>query len=498
MNTLRVVVGCLLSFWTINAAAQVSNTSTFVEVAAVEQKGDADRLLAALQRKGLAVKEYPDAENHLVHLKLGPYTRVKAESVRKTLLNEGYAAQLEPAASTSAGATEDQAVNVVDRSVEPDTEDHPKAGDRLTTAQAQLEAQAFENLGVSGSAAPSAGADLEDQALRAMRATTAQNEIDDADQRVRNEALRTQQAELAASRQQANSQPTASSTGGVLAGLTTVLQGVNDGLAQQSAQPNQIQQSMEQAMARNRAIYENRTQPVPIVATASGVPAAQAGTPAGTSSGTGNGLCPNGKFVDDAARCDCRTYSANALYSCPTGKGASAEPNTFPQGGAQHPDSNIHASVTPPKDSSRVSNRTVGDASVPSCAVTPSGSQMPLTPETTASTCNPAACRDASLMVTVDSHWFTPGDPEHEVVGFFTNGTLGTLTCTFAFEKGMKWVEYGNIYLKEGEKSKGGQFGGVWTMGATSDKIRYQCFEGKDPVDIHGRSCNAPLRFSWP
>jgi hypothetical protein len=35
-------------------------------------------------------------------------------------------------------------------------------------------------------------------------------------------------------------------------------------------------------------------------------------------------------------------------------------------------------------------------------------------------------------------------------------------------------------------------------MGADSSDIKYDCFEGRNPVDIHGNSCTAAVKFTGP
>ncbi len=101
-----------------------------------------------------------------------------------------------------------------------------------------------------------------------------------------------------------------------------------------------------------------------------------------------------------------------------------------------------------------------------------------------------------SLMVHLESRRAYPDRGNHEVVGFLTNNTVGDLTCTVAFHKNGHWTEYQTGILPEGAKHVGGEMGGTWTVDADSPNMKYACFMGRDPVDVHGKSCNYNLNFS--
>ena len=107
---------------------------------------------------------------------------------------------------------------------------------------------------------------------------------------------------------------------------------------------------------------------------------------------------------------------------------------------------------------------------------------------------NPASCHDMRFVVPLDTKWTSP--KKTEVVGYFTNDSISGVTCTWAFHKNGKWTEYGQGYIRAGAVRQGGEQGGVWTVGADSSSMKYACFEGKDPVDVNGHSCNANLVFT--
>ncbi|WP_052200492.1 SPOR domain-containing protein [Terriglobus sp. TAA 43] len=69
--------------------------SVFVQIAAVSHQEDADVLKSALGRRGYKVVERSDANDHLIHVQIGPFTdRKSAEVTRQKLLSDGYNAFL--------------------------------------------------------------------------------------------------------------------------------------------------------------------------------------------------------------------------------------------------------------------------------------------------------------------------------------------------------------------------------------------------------------------
>ena len=77
-----------------------------------------------------------------------------------------------------------------------------------------------------------------------------------------------------------------------------------------------------------------------------------------------------------------------------------------------------------------------------------------------------------------------------EVTGTMKNNSIGEGMCTWAFHKHGVWTDYRGAYLKPGESIT------VGSAGVDSSTIRYVCFEGADPVNEHGNSCTAGLRFN--
>ncbi len=66
-----------------------------VQVAAVSHQEDADVLTSALKRRGYGVTARPDANDHLIHVQVGPFNNRKdAEAMRQKLLSDGYNAIL--------------------------------------------------------------------------------------------------------------------------------------------------------------------------------------------------------------------------------------------------------------------------------------------------------------------------------------------------------------------------------------------------------------------
>ena len=66
-------------------------TQTFVQVAAVSRKEDADLLLTALKRRGYTGLIRQQPQDKLLHIQLGPFpTKKDAEAMRQRLITDGY------------------------------------------------------------------------------------------------------------------------------------------------------------------------------------------------------------------------------------------------------------------------------------------------------------------------------------------------------------------------------------------------------------------------
>ena len=69
--------------------------TVYVQIAAVSHQEDADVLKSALNRRGYKVVERSDANDHLIHVQIGPFSdRKAAEGTRQKLLGDGYNAFL--------------------------------------------------------------------------------------------------------------------------------------------------------------------------------------------------------------------------------------------------------------------------------------------------------------------------------------------------------------------------------------------------------------------
>ena len=81
---------------TMNAGTPVAgNGTTYVQIAAVSHKEDADVLLSALKRRGYTVFTRPSDSDKLIHVQVGPFANKKdAEVMRQKLLGDGYNAIL--------------------------------------------------------------------------------------------------------------------------------------------------------------------------------------------------------------------------------------------------------------------------------------------------------------------------------------------------------------------------------------------------------------------
>lgn len=158
-------------------------------------------------------------------------------------------------------------------------------------------------------------------------------------------------------------------------------------------------------------------------------------------------------------------------------------------GGSTSPSSDLKA---------KQSGVDVASVEVPTYRASAPGGGLPMKTAVSGVTAVPAgplsSCRGMGYSMHFESRWTDAR--KTEVVGFFTNNSISDATCTWAFHKNGIWTEPGQGTFKAGEKHKGGEMGGVWTVGADSSTIQYVCFEGIDPVDEHGRSCNANVKFS--
>jgi hypothetical protein len=238
--------------------------------------------------------------------------------------------------------------------------------------------------------------------------------------------------------------------------------------------------------------------------------------PAPSSSGT-PGRCPGGGYTGGTfvgMPCDCRSNSA--AYNCPNaGNHAESNVNSTPTSASNlsKVDANPTRTATP-NVPSQVSeshvpvvtpsystvdahgNVSLGTGPPKACAVSPDGSLFPLVPGTSAPTCWPASCRNTNLSMKFESHWMDA--KKAEVVGFISNNSLGDATCTWAFHKHGIWTEPGQMVVQAGKQHQGGEFGGVWSVETDSSDIQYVCFEGIDPVDVHGKLCNQEVVFIGP
>lgn len=72
-------------------SAPPSGAQSFVQVAAVSRKEDAELLLAALKRRGYAGMIRQQTFDNLLHVQVGPFpTRKDAEAMRLRLITDGY------------------------------------------------------------------------------------------------------------------------------------------------------------------------------------------------------------------------------------------------------------------------------------------------------------------------------------------------------------------------------------------------------------------------
>jgi len=74
-----------------------SSQGAMVQIAAVSHQEDADVLVNALRKRGYAVSVSQDANDGLLHVRVGPFSsRDEAARWRQKLLNDGYNAILQP------------------------------------------------------------------------------------------------------------------------------------------------------------------------------------------------------------------------------------------------------------------------------------------------------------------------------------------------------------------------------------------------------------------
>jgi cell division septation protein DedD len=77
--------------------ASSTASSLMVQVAAVSHQEDADVLVGALRKRGYSVTASRDIADHLIHVRVGPFTsRGDAESTWQRLHNDGYNAIVQP------------------------------------------------------------------------------------------------------------------------------------------------------------------------------------------------------------------------------------------------------------------------------------------------------------------------------------------------------------------------------------------------------------------
>lgn len=78
-------------------AEKAPSASLMVQIAAVSHSEDAEVLVDALRKRGYAVATSLDAADHLIHVRIGPFSnRNEANAMRDKLLNDGYNAMVQP------------------------------------------------------------------------------------------------------------------------------------------------------------------------------------------------------------------------------------------------------------------------------------------------------------------------------------------------------------------------------------------------------------------
>ena len=117
------------------------------------------------------------------------------------------------------------------------------------------------------------------------------------------------------------------------------------------------------------------------------------------------------------------------------------------------------------------------------------GAQVPLT-TLTGNPCLPVGTE----VIHLDSKWTDA--TKSEVVAFYSNDTVGDVTCTAAFHKNGQWTGYAITFVPAGAQHLGGEQGGLWDTGDDSSSMRYLCFAGRWPLDSKGNSCNSGQVFT--
>ena len=73
------------------SAAVAGSGASYVQIAAVSHREDADVLISALKRRGYSVVGRPGDADKLIHVQVGPFaTRKDADAMRQKLLGDGY------------------------------------------------------------------------------------------------------------------------------------------------------------------------------------------------------------------------------------------------------------------------------------------------------------------------------------------------------------------------------------------------------------------------
>ena len=97
-------------------------------------------------------------------------------------------------------------------------------------------------------------------------------------------------------------------------------------------------------------------------------------------------------------------------------------------------------------------------------------------------------------VIHLDSKWTDA--TKSEVVAFYSNNTVGDVTCTAAFHKNGQWTGYAITFVPAGAQHLGGEQSGLWDTGDDSSSMRYLCFAGRWPLDSKGNFCNSGQTFT--
>ena len=372
-----------------NLSEQNHPAAWFVQAAAVQTTAEAEQVEVALRQHGFAPQRTTQSQDKLIHLRIGPFTAQQAASVGDQLTALGYSAVVQldgESASAAPPGTRSQPATLTAGQSDLEAQALAKLGGSSTApvsaSGSDLEAQALAKLGGSTTPPPPSNpVDLEAQAVQSMQTQTAKNEVEAAKRRADEEEQRRIEAEREAEEAQNSPPPeTQSSGGGFLNGLNAVLGVVNQGMQQAMAQnaansaqamnnAAQLQAAAAAARARAEEMRRESEQIQQQLATQ------QSNQNSAQSASVGNGLCPNGKYVDDAAHCDCRKYSANAVYGCPSGGGPAGSKG---QAGAAASNGGSNGSIfrynptprpgnNPPAPSSTTSNPAPGTSQPAPC-----------------------------------------------------------------------------------------------------------------------------------